>query len=298
MSQMSLGSIRRYAPVILMLSALVLGACSPVVAPAGGTVPQAAETATAEPAEETAAEAAGESASAAGIYKAFAPGASSPGLEMTLYLNADGSVRVINDYQNEEPPYVELGEWSAEGDQVTVTITGDIFDGEERTLDTPASRTYTLADNRLTSAEVALLWYAFTALATGTTPDYEASALEDAAAAGEYAGYYKSFSPSASCCGLDRTLLLAFDNSARLVSDYLNGEAPIVETGTWEVGADGRITVTLTGRADGTVYEAPDVIVLEVQDGLLVSVEADAALYGSEGLRFYYYPGLALPSMR
>lgn len=262
-------------PVALfMLLALVLGACSPIVpvtdAPvteSGGTVPNPTEP-----------------PSAVGIYKAFMPGASSPGLDMTLFLNADGSLRLVSDYQNEEPPFVEEGNWSAEGDQVTITLAG------------AESRVFTLADGQLTSADWIGPWHNFTDLAMGSTPPYEASALTDAAAAGNFAGFYKSFSPSASCCGLDQTLLLAFDNTARMTSDYLNGEAPIVETGTWQADENGRVTVTLTGRDDGTVYDVADVLVLEVQDGLLVSVEADASRYGA-GLRFFFFPGLAIPNM-
>ncbi len=42
--------------------------------------------------------------------------------------------------------------------------------------------------------------------------------------------------------------------------------------------------------------DVADVLVLEVQDGLLVSVEADASRYGA-GLRFFFFPGLAIPNM-
>lgn len=277
---------QRHAAILLWL-AFLLSACSPIapvaapdesaVAEPGGTVPEAAEAQT----------------TAAGIYKAFAPAASSPGLEMTLYLNVDGSVRRVNDYQEEEPPFVEVGEWSEVGSSVTITITGPA-DPAYPTPPEPDVHTFTLADSLLTSAERALPWYEFSALATGeVTPAYEASALEDAAAEGNFAGYYKAFLPSASCCGLDRTLLLAFDNSARLTSDYLNGEAPVVEVGTWEVDAEGRVTVTLTGMADGAAHDTPVVLVLAVEDGMLVSVEGEGVEQA-----FYYYPGLALPSMR
>lgn len=274
---------------ISLLMALLLAACSPIVPAPGGTVPQPS---TPAPTEESAAP-----VSATGIYKAFAPGASSPGLDMTLYLNADGTLRLVNDYQNEEPPYVEVGEWSEVDSSVTITITGPADPAYPQPAE-PAARTLTLAGSQLTSADWIGPWYEFGALATGeVTPAYEASALTDVAAENDFAGFYKAFSPSASCCGLDQTLLLAFDNSARLTSDYLNGEAPIVETGSWEADDEGRITVTLTGRDDGTVYDTPNVLVLAVEEGMLVTVEADASRYGA-GLVFYYFPGLALPMMR
>lgn len=272
-----------------LLLALLLAACSPITPVPGGTEPQPSTPALAE---ESAAP-----VSATGIYKAFAPGASSPGLDMTLYLNTDGTLRMVNDYQNEEPPFVEIGEWSEVDSSVTITVTGPADPAYPQPAE-PAVRTFTLAGGQLTSADWIGPWYEFGALATGeVTPAYEASALTDAAAENNFAGFYKSFSPSASCCGLDRTLLLAFDNSARLTSDYLNGEAPIVETGSWEVDDEGRITVTLTGRDDGTVYDTPDGLVLAVEEGMLVTVEADAGRYGA-GLDFYYFPGLALPMMR
>lgn len=275
----------RTAGLPVLLLAVLLAACSPISPAAGGTLPQPSAPDSGEPAAP---------ASAAGIYKAFAPGASSPGLDMTLYLNADGSLRLVNDYQNEEPPYVETGAWSALDSSVTITITGSV----DQPYQEPAARTLAADGGQLTSADWIGPWYSFGALATGqVTPAYEASALAGAAAENSFAGFYKSFSPSAGCCGLDRTLLLAADNSARLTSDYLNSEAPIVETGRWEAGGDGRVTVTLTGRDDGTTYGAPDVLVLAVEEGMLVTVEADAGRYGA-GLKFYFFPGLALPMMR
>lgn len=274
---------------ISLLMALLLAACSPIVPAPGGTVPQPS---TPAPTEESAAP-----VSATGIYKAFAPGASSPGLDMTLYLNADGTLRLVNDYQNEEPPFVEVGAWSEVDSSVTITVTGPADPAYPQPAE-PAVHTFTLADSQLTSAERTLPWYEFGALATGQVmPAYEPSVLTDAAAENDFAGFYKAFSPSASCCGLDQTLLLAADNSARLTSDYLNGEAPLVETGTWKVDDEGRITVTLTGREDGTTYDTPEVLVMAVEEGMLVTVEADASRYGA-GLDFYYFPGLALPMMR
>lgn len=270
-----------WSVAIGLLLTLLLAACRPITPVPGSTVPQPSAPVSTP-------------ISASGIYKAFAPGASSPGLDMTLYLNADGTLRMVNDYQNEEPPFVEVGEWSAVDSSATITITGSV----DQTYQEPSVRTFSLADGQLTSADWIGPWYEFGALATGeVTLAYEASALTGAAAENNFAGFYKAFSPSASCCGLDQTLLLAVDNRARLTSDYLNGEAPVAETGTWEVDDEGRITVTLTGRDDGTVYAAPDVMVLAVEEGMLVTVEADASRYGA-GLAFYYFPGLAIPMMR
>ena len=91
--------------------------------------------------------------------------------------------------------------------------------------------------------------------------------------------------PAASSPGRDVTLVLNRDGSAELSTDYLNAEAPNVETGTWGDNGDGTATVTLTGRADGRVYEAPTVFTFELVNGELIAVDYDVSLYGSEGLR-------------
>jgi hypothetical protein len=80
------------------------------------------------------------------------------------------------------------------------------------------------------------------------------------------------------------TLTLGPDNAAKLSTDYLNGEAPIVESGMWQDNGDGTVTVTLTGRPDGTLYEAPTVIRFKLENSTLTAVEYDQSLYGSEGL--------------
>lgn len=100
-----------------------------------------------------------------------------------------------------------------------------------------------------------------------------------------FEGRYKARLPAASSPGRDVTLTLNADGTVELSTDYLNGEAPIVEIGTWNADADGTASVALTGRAEGLVYEAPVVIVFQLMKGELVAVEYDVSLYGSEGLR-------------
>ncbi|GIK40643.1 MAG: hypothetical protein BroJett011_44760 [Chloroflexota bacterium] len=217
-----------------------------------------------------------------GIYKALLPAASSPGIDSTLYLNIDNTVRLVEDYLNGEPPIVEVGNWRIEGDQVVMTITGQ----ENRPYDTPDTVTFTLDGNVLATTpdedrygSAGRRYLRFDALATG-----EQAVPYDAAAAAEMmndsglAGIYKGFSPAASCCGLDWTLFLSPDNTARLKSDYLNGEASILESGTWQV-ADNTLTVTLTGA------EKP--MTFQVADGTLVSNEF--SIFGQMPLRLYRF---------
>lgn len=101
----------------------------------------------------------------------------------------------------------------------------------------------------------------------------------------DFAGTYKATLPSASSPGRDVTLILNPDGTVERSTDYLNGEAPIVEIGTWASNADGTATVTLTGRADGLVYASPDVITFILARGELIAIDYDLDTYGSEGLQ-------------
>jgi heat shock protein HslJ/uncharacterized lipoprotein NlpE involved in copper resistance len=216
-----------------------------------------------------------------GIYKALLPAASSPGIDSTLYLNVDNTIRLVEDYLNGQPAVVEVGNWRSEGDRVSVTITGQ----ENRAYDTPDTITFTLNGQVLATTpdedrygSAGRRYLRFDALATG-----EQAVPYDAAQAGKImeaglAGIYKGFSPAASCCGLDWTFVLNSDNSASLKSDYLNGEAPLLESGTWQV-KDNTLTVTLTGA------EKP--MTFQVADGVLVSNEF--AIFGQAPLRLYRF---------
>jgi LysM repeat protein len=100
-----------------------------------------------------------------------------------------------------------------------------------------------------------------------------------------FAGTYKAMLPAASSPGRDITLDLKPDGSVELSTDYLNGEAPIIEIGTWQDNNDGTATVTLTGRPGGQVYNTPNVITFRLVKGELIAVVYDISLYGSEGLQ-------------
>jgi uncharacterized lipoprotein NlpE involved in copper resistance/heat shock protein HslJ len=233
---------------------------------------------------------AAEAPSAVGIYKGFFPGASSPGLETTLYLNFDGSLQLFNDYLNEEPPIVEIGTWSEADGAVELTLTGQ----EDRAYDEPETRTLAIGADRLTSADWIGPWWRFQSLATGLEPPYDADAASAMIEERGFLGYYKHFAPSASCCGQDYTLLLGIDDLARLTSNYLNNEPPIVEEGTWSVDEQGRARVELTNRPGGEARATPIVFSLVNEDGLLKAVDYDDRYFGEMGLTFYLYPGLAM----
>ncbi len=110
----------------------------------------------------------------------------------------------------------------------------------------------------------------------------------------DLAGIYKGFLPSASSPGRDITLFLSPGDQATLKTDYLNGEPPIVEVGTWGAVDDGSLILTISGREDAG-YEAPKVISFEVVDGVLTT-SPDEDAYGQAGLRLYSFEELVMAS--
>ncbi len=227
--------------------------------------------------------AAGQAEQAVGIYKALLPAASSPGLDSTLYLNIDNTVRLVEDYLNGEPAIAQVGNWRRQGEQILVTLTGR----EDGTAyDAPNLVAFSLSGNVLAttpdedmygSAERRYL--RFDALATGQRAvPYDAAAAAKIMSESGLVGIYKGFSPAASCCGLDWTLYLSPGSKASLKSDYLNGEAPIVESGTWQV-TDDNLTVTLEGA------EKP--MTFRVAEGVLISNEI--TIFGQAPLRMYRF---------
>ncbi len=240
----------------------------------------------------------------AGIYKAFTPAASSPGIEMTLTLAADGSASWKWDYLEPDSVRTELGTWTVEEDgTVSLRFVEQQVGDEVQIYEAPTEVTLTeQADGTLqqlpeTPEAIGIRFYPFTLLATGElAPNYVGDAVNAEIEAGNWAGWYKAFMPAASSPGIDSTLLLAFDQSVRWTSDYLDGESPIVEVGTWEANDDGTVTVTITGREDEAA-DTPQTITFALEDDLLTAVEYDEGVYGSAGLQFYSLYGLALAAM-
>jgi len=96
-----------------------------------------------------------------------------------------------------------------------------------------------------------------------------------------FAGAYNAILPSASSPGINVTLILGEDGSAQMISDYMNGEAPIIETGTW-AGSGNSAAVSLTSLNGRPIDEE---VVFEMQGNMLVSTVYDPAIFGSEGLK-------------
>jgi hypothetical protein len=96
-------------------------------------------------------------------------------------------------------------------------------------------------------------------------------------------GTYRGELPAASSPGRTLELDLLPDDSAVLTTDYQNGEAPIIETGTWEATGENEITLTLTGAGE-EAYEEPVIIVFAAEGDTLRATEYDEDLYGSAGI--------------
>jgi hypothetical protein len=216
-----------------------------------------------------------------GIYKTFLPGASSPGLDETLYLNFDNTVRWVSDYLEGNPPIIEVGTWEIVDGLVTVTITGQ----EDRAYDSPQTTTFTPSQGGLAltrSQEIPgaldIRYLPFESLALDPEsipydPDQATNMIQDAG----FLGYYKAFLPAASSPGRDITLLLGINDLATLNTDFLNGEPPVLETGSWAV-TDGIVSVSLG--------DTP--LTLELVDGTLRTTP-DVDAYGAEGLTLYFF---------
>jgi heat shock protein HslJ/uncharacterized lipoprotein NlpE involved in copper resistance len=210
----------------------------------------------------------------AGTYLASLPAASSPGRAITLTLANDGTVVMITDYQNDEAPTVELGSWvDNEDGTATVTLTGQ----EGSTYEVPVEIVFALDEGTLTATEYAQELFG----TEGLTLEKQAASIGNAPEA--YVGSYGASLPAASNPARTITLTLEADGTVTMITDYQNGEAPIVEVGGWGVNDDGSATVTLTGQSDRT-YEIPVEILFTLAGSTLTATDYDAAIYGTEGL--------------
>lgn len=253
----------------LLIAVFALTACATAtsspetVAPTTTSTPESTVPAAPDPA-----------AAVMGIYKTILPGASSPGIDGTLYLNYDGSLRQVLDYLNEAEPFVEVGTWTATEDgTVTLTATGQ----EGKAYDTPEVTTLHHTGNTLVTdpdpdapGAILTVWYEFGAMAMGEVEmpydaDMAAQRMEN-----NLAETYKAFLPSASCCGRDVSLSLQIDGIAVMKTDYLNGEDAVEEVGTWESTGTGSLSVNLNSQQD-RVYDTPVVTGYVVENGTLVA---------------------------
>jgi uncharacterized lipoprotein NlpE involved in copper resistance len=216
------------------------------------------------------------------------PAASSPGRQMSLVFYDDGSAEMTTDYMNEEPPIVELGEWSGnDDDTVTLTLTGR----PDRAYDPPVAITFEIDGDQLISTEWDENLYGSEGLVLTEQPMEDlnqdsSTANEDAGAEvpdGAVAIFTAEDQPAASSPGINITLILFEDSTAAMISDYQNDEEPVNEYGEWTLNDDGTLTLTLLGADDGD-YDRPVEIVFEQTEDGITAIEYDVSVYGDVGL--------------
>lgn len=231
----------------------------------------------------------------AGTYTVEASDGAGHSHELTLKLSPDGSVELLTELAD-ATQLMESGTWllSGEGD---VVISLGTTEGqsivEPRTIRLAVEGDELVATDSVTGGQLRLAPGMLAAAATpAATTVAAATPAATAAAAAEptvadsvpESLTFVSRQPAADSPGLERSLTFNQDGTVTLTSDYLNDKPPVVEEGTWAGNQDGTVTVTLTGQQDGPLYPTPVVITFAAQDGSLVAVEYDTALYGSQGL--------------
>ena len=208
--------------------------------------------------------AAGAAQPVAGIYTSkVLPGASSPGIVLTLALFENGNLLSTSNYLLDEPAITELGTWQADETTVTITLTGQL----EREYTEPVTMTWDIAPpDQLTSDAIVL-----TRLPELTPEEMEAATarLEEEQPSATPGAYMSGRLPAASSPGLIRTLVLYDNGNLHNFSDYLTNDAPpITEFGTWSENA-ATVTITLTRQLDRE-YDEPVIETYTKEAGALV----------------------------
>jgi heat shock protein HslJ len=96
------------------------------------------------------------------------------------------------------------------------------------------------------------------------------------------AGNWQATLPAGSSPGRTITLLLNPDMTARMTTDYQNGEPSVVASGTWR--PDGREMAEVTLKRDGH-NAPPSTMKFKADAGSLTAVDYDPSVWGSAGLR-------------
>lgn len=191
--------------------------------------------------------------------------------QLTLNLGQSDQAMMVTETFDGEAPTVEYGEWAATVYTVTVTLTGT----EDATYAEPDVLTFGFLKDgtgRMAAFEFDEEKYGEQGLLMTHTPQLpEMLAQAEAEAAPEIPGVYTSeLLPAADSPGLVLTLALFDNGNALSTANYLNGEAPIVELGTWTDNEDGTLTLSITGTADEE-YDEPSTPIFAVADDRLES---------------------------
>ncbi|MGL4650467.1 MAG: hypothetical protein ACRC1H_13750, partial [Caldilineaceae bacterium] len=200
------------------------------------------------------------------------PAADSVGRYITLVLDPDGSATWDVNFLNGEPVPTETGTWTR--DAAASTISVSLLGTDEIVYDAPVEFVFAEeTDGSLTAIEWDETLYGSEAIVLFPATDTE------------YAGEYVSETlPVASSPGREISFMLDYDGTATVTTDYLNGEEPVVELGTWSMSDDGvSMVISLTGGPN-SVYEAPIEWTFAVEGDTLTATEWDETIYGSDVL--------------
>lgn len=189
--------------------------------------------------------------------------------QYTLNLGAAEQAAWLTDGLEGEAPLTELGQWTANMYTVTVTLTG--------TVDTLYDESEQLAFGFVKDGSGSIVAYEFDPKKYGKQglemtyqpqlPALLAKGEADAAdTAVEIDGIYTSdVLPAADSPGLVQTLALFDTGKAQNTLNYLNGETPTVELGSWEDNKDGTVTLVIDGSLEAD-YTAPVTTTFTVAD--------------------------------
>ena len=150
-----------------------------------------------------------------GIYKHLSLAADAPAIDSTLYLNVDGSFKLIDEYVG-KATNTQVGAWAANADgSATITTTGQL----DKKFDKPVIEQVRFADDSDVTLKVdgdkSSQWTRFEALVEDYSKEtYDPAAATQAIQTRGWASLYKAALPAADCCGLDITLFLNADKSA------------------------------------------------------------------------------------
>ncbi|MFN2169500.1 MAG: copper resistance protein NlpE N-terminal domain-containing protein, partial [Anaerolineae bacterium] len=211
-----------------------------------------------------------------GTYQTMLPAADSPGRQITLVLADDNSAQMTTDYMNGEAPIVQTGTWEA-NDDGTATMTLTAQDGNP--YDEPQVITFSMDGDQLDAIVYDRSAYGEEGLHLAKTEQ-----SEQEAATPDFVAVYEAMLPAADSPGRHITLVVGADNTVQMTTDYMNGEDPIVQEGTWQLNDDRTVTVTITGQ-DGQLYIEPKTITFSLDDDRLAAIDYDLTIYGKNGLK-------------
>ena len=100
----------------------------------------------------------------------------------------------------------------------------------------------------------------------------------------KFTGVYQAVLPSAETAGRRLTLTLNADHTATISNDFMNGQPPTVDSGTWSEAGD-TVTVQLTERNGESRPEAASVTFQLYEDRLFVTAFEPQDYLPSVGLQ-------------